>query len=46
MCFLYDDQFLYHCDIPEEMYAISTPKIWMHPLWKTSSSIISKTTAN
>ena len=32
MCFLYDDQFLYHCDIPEEMYAISTPKIWMQPI--------------
>ncbi len=32
MCFLYDDQFLYHCDIPEDMYAISTPKIWMQPI--------------
>jgi len=32
MCFLYDDQLLYHCDIPEGMGEILTPKIWMQPI--------------
>lgn len=32
MCFLYDDQFLYHCDFPEDITSISTPKIWMQPI--------------
>lgn len=32
MCFLYHDQLLYHCDIPDDISAISTPKIWMQPI--------------
>lgn len=32
MCFLYDDQFLYHCDVKEEILGILTPKIWMQPI--------------
>ncbi len=32
MCFLYDDQFLYHCDVEEELMGIRTPKIWMQPI--------------
>ncbi len=32
MCFLYDDQFLYHCDVKEELLGIQTPKIWMQPI--------------
>ena len=32
MCFLYDDQFLYHCDVQEELLGILTPKIWMQPI--------------
>ncbi len=32
MSFLYEDQFLYHLDVPEEIMDISTPKIWMQPI--------------
>lgn len=32
MCFLYDDQFLYHCDVKEEILGVLTPKIWMQPI--------------
>ncbi len=32
MGFLYGDHFLYHCDIPEEMEKIPTPKIWIQPI--------------
>lgn len=32
MCFLYDNQLLYHCDVPEDMGQILTPKIWMQPI--------------
>ena len=32
MCFLYDEQLLYHLDVPEEMGSILTPKIWMQPI--------------
>lgn len=32
MGFLYGDQFLYHCDVPEELGSIPTPKIWMQPI--------------
>lgn len=32
MCFLYDGQFLYHCDVKEELLEILTPKIWMQPI--------------
>lgn len=32
MCFLYDDKFLYHCDVAEELLGIQTPKIWMQPI--------------
>lgn len=32
MSFLYDGQFLYHCDVKEELLSILTPKIWMQPI--------------
>ena len=32
MCFLYDDQFLYHCDVEEGIMEVLTPKIWMQPI--------------
>lgn len=32
MCFLYDDQFLYHCDVEDGLLGILTPKIWMQPI--------------
>ncbi len=32
MCFLYDDQFFYHCDVEEDLLGILTPKIWMQPI--------------
>ena len=32
MCFLYDDQFLYHCDVREDLLEVMTPKIWMQPI--------------
>ncbi len=32
MCFLYEDEFLYHCDMKEEVFDILTPKIWMQPI--------------
>ena len=32
MCFLYDDQFFYHCDVKEDILDILTPKIWMQPI--------------
>ena len=32
MSFLYEDQFLYYLDVPEEIMDISTPKIWMQPI--------------
>lgn len=32
MCFLYDGQFLYHCDVEEDLSEIQTPKIWMQPI--------------
>lgn len=32
MRFLYDDQFLYHCDVEEELMGVLTPKIWMQPI--------------
>ncbi|MFR8334055.1 MAG: hypothetical protein ACLU9S_18210 [Oscillospiraceae bacterium] len=43
---LYDDRFLYHCDIQRRCTPSPPPKFGCSPLWKTSSSIISKTTAN
>lgn len=32
MCFLHDGEFLYHCDMKEEVFDILTPKIWMQPI--------------
>lgn len=32
MCFLYDDRFLYHCDVEDELMEVMTPKIWMQPI--------------
>lgn len=32
MSFLYGEQLLYHCDIPEKMFEVETPKIWMQPI--------------
>lgn len=32
MCFLYRDQFLYHCDVDDGLEEIQTPKIWMQPI--------------
>ena len=32
MCFLEEDSFIYHIDVPEEALAIPTPKIWMQPI--------------
>lgn len=32
MSFLYGEQFMYYCDVPEELGSTPTPKIWMQPI--------------